>query len=79
MFFPNTLNTLPWVQEASHARFPVSVKSQKVTRAKTFFSRLRRSCLRPSAEHMSACGLRNEAPRRTREKTSGTQGINTHT
>ena len=25
-------------------------------------------------EHVSACGRRNEAPRRTREKTSGTQG-----
>ena len=36
--------------------------------------KLRRSCLRPSAEHVSACGRRNEAPRRTREKTSGTQG-----
>ena len=43
------------------ARFPVSVK--------------RRSCLRPSAEHVSACGQRNEASRRTREETSGTQGI----
>ena len=29
---------------------------------------------RPSAEHVSVCGRRNEAPRRTREKTSGTQG-----
>ena len=28
----------------------------------------------PSAEHVSACCRRNEAPRRTREKTSGTQG-----
>ena len=36
--------------------------------------RLCRSCLRPSAEHVSACGRQNEAPRRTREKTSGTQG-----
>ena len=36
--------------------------------------RLRRSCLRPSAEHVSACGRQNEAPRRTREKTSATQG-----
>ena len=35
---------------------------------------LRRSCLRPLAEHVSACGRRNEAPRHTREKTSGTQG-----
>ena len=26
------------------------------------------SCPRPSAEHVSACGRRNEAPRRTREK-----------
>ena len=32
-------------------------------------------CLRLSAEHVSACGRRNEAPRRTREKTSGTQGM----
>ena len=35
---------------------------------------LRRSCPRPLAEHVSACGRRNEALRRTREKTSGTQG-----
>ena len=28
----------------------------------------------PSVEHLSACGRRNKAPRRTREKTSGTQG-----
>ena len=33
----------------------------------------RRSCLRP----VSACGRRNEASRRTREKTSGTQGSQT--
>ena len=39
-----------------------------------FSSRLRRSCHWPSAEHVSACGRRNEATRRTREKTSGTQG-----
>ena len=32
-------------------------------------------CLRPSAKHVSACGRRNETPRRTREKTSDTQGI----
>ena len=31
-------------------------------------------CLRPSAEQVSACGRRNEAPRRTQEKTSGSQG-----
>ena len=37
----------------------------------------RRSCLRPLAEHVSACGRRNEASRRTREKTSGTQGSQT--
>ena len=36
--------------------------------------KLRRSCLRPSAEHVSAYGRQNEAPRRMREKTSGTQG-----
>ena len=52
---------LPWVPEAFHARFPV-------------FSRLRSSCLRPLAEHVSACGRRNKPSRCTREKTSGTQG-----
>ena len=30
--------------------------------------------LRPWAEHVSACSQQKEAPRRTREKTSGTQG-----
>ena len=45
---------LPWVPKAFHARFPFSVKS-KVTRASPLVS--------------SACGRRNEAPRRTREKT----------
>ena len=50
---------LPWVPEAFHARFPLSVKAfKKVTRAK----------------HVSAGGRRNGAPRRTWEKTSGTQG-----
>ena len=39
-----------------------------------FRSGLLRSRLRPSAEHVSACGRRNEAPRRKREKTSGAQG-----
>ena len=33
-----------------------------------------RRCLRPSAEHVSACGRRDKAPRRKREETSGTQG-----
>ena len=28
----------------------------------------------PSVEHLSACSQRNKAPRRTRKKTSGTQG-----
>ena len=37
---------------------------------------LRLSCLRPSAKHVSACGRRSEAPRRTRENTSGTQSSN---
>ena len=41
-----------------------------------FRSSLCRSCLRPSAEHVSACCRRNEAPRRTRDKTCGTQGTN---
>ena len=58
MFLPTKHPSIPWVPEAFHARFPVSVKS----------------CLRPSAEDVSACGRRNEAPRRAREKTSGTQG-----
>ena len=31
-------------------------------------------CLRPSTEQVSACGRRNEAPRLTRENTSGSQG-----
>ena len=48
-----------------HILFLVSVKSYKVTMPK---------CLRPSAEQVSACGRRNEAPRRTQEKTSGSQG-----
>ena len=39
-----------------------------------FRSSVLRSCLRPSAEHVSACGRRNEAPRCTRGKTAGTQG-----
>ena len=48
--------------------------SLKVTRAKSgFSSRLRRLFLRPLAKHVSAYGRRNEAPRRAREKTSGTQ------
>ena len=48
--------------------------SLKVTRAKSgFFSRLRRSCLRPLAKHVSAYGRRNEASRRARQKTSDTQ------
>ena len=43
--------------------------SLKVTRAKSgFFSRLR-----PLAKHVSAYGRRNDASRREREKTSGTQ------
>ena len=58
MFLPTKHPSIPWVPEAFHARFPVSVKS----------------CLRPSAEDVSACGRRNRGPRRTREKTSGTQG-----
>ena len=53
---------LPWVPEAFHARFPASVKSLKVT------------LLAASPLVSSACGRRNEAPRRKREKTSGTQG-----
>ena len=55
----NGLSTL--VPEAFHARFPVSVKSKKVTYAASLLV-------------SSAFGRRNEAPRRTREKTSGTHG-----
>ena len=61
---------VPWVPETFHARFPVSVKSYKWP--ESFFWRLRRSF---SAEGVSACGRHPaKAPRRTREKTSGTQG-----
>ena len=58
-------------------RFRSVLKSEvrEKRKAKSFFSRLRRSCLRPSAEHVSAWAWRNEAPRRTWEKSSGTQGI----
>ena len=58
-------------------RFRSVLKSEvrEKRKAKRFFSRLRRSCLQPSAEQVSACGRRNEAPGRTREKSSGTQGI----
>ena len=52
---------LPWVQEAFHAQFPVSVKS--LIAARVFG--LRPNTCRPVAD---------EAPRRTREKTSVTQG-----
>ena len=39
--------------------------------------KLRRSCLRPNAEDVSACA--DEALRHTQEKISGTQGITTVT
>ena len=45
-----------------------------VTRAKRFFSRLRRSWLRPTAEDVSAFGQHWKLPPHAR-KTSGTQGI----
>ena len=54
-------------------RFQSSLKKRPALKAKGFFSQLRRLRLRPLAEHVSACGRRNEAPRRTREKTCGTQ------
>ena len=43
---------VPWVPEAFHSRFPVSVKSKKLParKAKSFFLRLCRSCLRPAAD-----------------------------
>ena len=44
-----------------------------VTRAKSFFSRLRRSWLRPTAEDVSAFGQHRKFPPHAR-KTSGTQG-----
>ena len=62
--FPPFGYALPWVPKAFHARFPVSVKSYKVTRG--FDSKTSR----PAAD---------EAPRRTREKTSGTQGSYAYT
>ena len=59
------------MSETFHEQFPVLVKSQKVTRgfsrgvAALVFGLRPRTC-RPEAD---------EGPRRTREKTSGTQGI----
>ena len=65
LFLDKTEARIPWVPEAFHGRFPVSVKSEKVTR----------SFLRPLAEHLPACSRRNEAPRRTqKKKNTGTQG-----
>ena len=58
--------TLPWVPEAFHARFQVSVKSFKMTCAKRFAVRV--FGLWPkTCRHAT-----DEAPRRTREKASGT-------
>ena len=39
-----------------------------------FHARFPLVSVRPSAEHVAACGRQDEAPRRAREKTSGTQG-----
>ena len=55
---------LPWVPEAFHARFPVSVKSSSLV--SSAFGR-RHVGLRPTRHPP-------KVPRRTREKTSGTQG-----
>ena len=55
---------LPWVCQRLFMHgfcFPSSLKRDPR-------EKLPRSCLRPSAEHVSACGRRKEAPRRTREK-----------
>ena len=51
-----------WVPEAFHARFPVSVSLKKWPARKA------------SPLVTSAFGRQNEAPSRTRETTSGTQG-----
>ena len=60
---------LRWVPETFHALFPVSVKSYKWPAA--FFA--------ASPLVSSACGRHlAKAPRRTREKTSGTQGSENH-
>ena len=53
---------IPWVPEAFHARFPVSVSLKKWPARKA------------SPLVTSAFGRQNEAPSRTRETTSGTQG-----
>ena len=53
---------ITWVPEAFHARFPVSVSLKKWPARKA------------SLLVSSAFGRQNEAPSRTRETTSGTQG-----
>ena len=53
---------IPWVPEAFHARFPVSVSLKKWPARKA------------SPLVTSAFGRQNEAPSRTRETTLGTQG-----
>ena len=61
---------IPWVPETFHARFPVSIKSSRGFAARVFG-------LRPkTCWDVLACGRHPaKAPPRTREKTSGTQGI----
>ena len=60
---------VPWVPETFHARFPVSVKSSNQVKSSGFaarvFGRRPKTC-QPAAD---------EAPRHTREKISGSQGI----
>ena len=53
---------ISWVPDAFHARFPVSVSLKKWPARKA------------SPLVSSACGRQNEAPRRMRETTSGSQG-----
>ena len=57
---------LPWVPEIFHARFPVFVQVLKS-------DPLRRSCLRPKAEDVSACGRQRSLSHATK-KISGSQG-----
>ena len=51
---------IPWVPEAFHARFQVSVMSYKMTRAKG----LRSSCLRPLADETKLPVAREKKPLR---------------
>ena len=59
------------MSETFHEQFPVLVKSQKVTRG--FYRGV--TALVFGLRPMTCLPEADEGPRRTREKTSGTQGI----